>query len=211
MKKTLSLSMMIMLLSLTLSAQNQTVTDVSEIENIITLFSENINNIDNMLCHYQYEKSVSMLEETIQSSGTVAYMKKCKLYWNSENNNSSFLLINDSIKIVNKDNCNVTTTENHPLFKEIAKIVSSGEENGFVFDKNTFETVFSKDTDAVTVQMTPKKKRLKSLFNSILIIIDNDTMTIQSIEITDVYGDMAKIILSDVVFNAPENERYFKF
>lgn len=120
-------------------------------------------------------------------------------------------MINDSIKIVNKDNCNVTTTENHPLFKEIAKIVSSGEENGFVFDKNTFETVFSKDTDAVTVQMTPKKKRLKSLFNSILIIIDNDTMTIQSIEITDVYGDMAKIILSDVVFNAPENERYFKF
>lgn len=62
MKKTLSLSMMIMLLSLTLSAQNQTVTDVSEIENIITLFSENINNIDNMLCHYQYENPFPCLK-----------------------------------------------------------------------------------------------------------------------------------------------------
>lgn len=211
MKKILLLSIMTLLSFMMLSAQNQQIVDTSDIEEITTKFSESVDKIENMRCHYIYEKSVSMLEETIKSSGTIAYKRKGSLYWDNENSNSSFLLLNDSIKIINNDSCVITRTEDHLLFKEIAKIVASGEENGFVFDQTMFETVIYNENNAVKVNVTPKKKRLKSLFNSILITIDNDTMVVTSIEISDVYGDIAKITLSDVVFNIKENDSYFKF
>ncbi len=211
MKKILLLSIITLFSFITLSAQSQQVVDTSDIEKITTKFSKKVNKIENMCCHYEYEKFVFMLEEPIKSSGTVAYKKKGALYWDNDSNNSSFLLLNDSIKIVNNDSCGITRTEEHLLFREIAKIVASGEENGFIFDQTMFETDIHTDTDAIKVHVTPKKKRLKSLFSSILITINNDTMMVKSIKISDIYGDVAKITLSDVVFNTKDNDSYFKF
>ena len=114
----------LLLFSFSLSAQNQKITEKSRIEEIKRNITVSCSNINNIKCNYLQKKSISLLEDDIKNEGEVIFMAPNNLYWkNHKPENQSFILKNDSVKIVNNNGENIMPIQENIIFREISKII----------------------------------------------------------------------------------------
>ena len=158
------LLILLTLLTITLSAQNKSVTDVLKIGEIKENIRKSCEEICNIRCDYIQEKSVSLLEDTIKNTGEVIFMKPNNLYWkNNSQGDNYFILKNDSVKIVNNNAVDVMTIEEHLIFREISKIINNGVSDNSIIDEKNFTPSFEENDAYIVVNMKPKKNKMKNV------------------------------------------------
>lgn len=200
------------LLSFALSAQNQKITDKARINEIKENVTRSCSNINNVRCNYIQEKSVSLLEDNIKNEGEVIFMTPDNLYWkNNIPKNQSFILRNDSVKIVNDNGVNIMPIQEHLIFREISKIINNGVSNNSIIDENNFIPSYEENENYIIVNMKPKKNKMKSVLGSMTIHFEKSSYLIHKIEITDNNLDVTTITLSDIYINQNLDNSLFNF
>lgn len=200
------------LLSFALSAQNQKITDKARINEIKENVTRSCSNINNVRCNYIQEKSVSLLEDNIKNEGEVIFMTPDNLYWkNNIPKNQSFILRNDSVKIVNDNGVNIMPIQEHLIFREISKIINNGVSNNSIIDENNFIPSYEENENHIIVNMKPKKNKMKSVLGSMTIHFEKSSYLIHKIEITDNNLDVTTITLSDIYINQNLDNSLFNF
>ena len=200
------------LLSFTLSAQNQNITDKARINEIKENVTKSCSNINNVKCNYIQEKSVSLLEDNIKNEGEVIFMTPDNLYWkNNTPENQSFVLRSDSVKIVNNNGVNIMPIQEHLIFREISKIISNGVSNNSIIDENKFIPSYEENENHIIVNMKPKKNKMKNVLGNMTIHFEKSSYLIHKIEITDNNHDVTTITLSDIYTNQEIDNSLFNF
>lgn len=198
--------------TITLSAQNKSVTDVLKIGEIKENIRKSCEEIYNIRCNYIQEKSVSLLEDTIKNTGEVIFMKPNSLYWkNNSQGDNYFILKNDSVKIVNDNAVNVMTVDKHLIFREISKIINNGVSDNSIIDEKNFTPSIEENDAYIVVNMKPKKNKMKNVLGNMKIYFDKSSCLVQKIEITDNNHDITTITLSDIYVNQNIDNTLFKF
>lgn len=195
-----------------IDAQEQKITDSKDIELISKEFSEVFSKIESIKCDYIQEKSISLLEENIITKGHIVYVNPQKLYWiANEPVEQSFVMNEDSIKIINSSGTNLMPINQHPVFKEISKLIYISElQNQFV-DNANFDIEYFKNDNNLIVRMKPKKSRLKKIIASLNVHFDYNTKLAEKIEITDANNDITTISLSNPIINQGIDYLLFTF
>ena len=140
----------LLLFSFSLSAQNQKITEKSRIEEIKRNITVSCSNINNIKCNYLQEKSISLLEDDIKNEGEVIFMAPNNLYWkNYKPENQSFILKNDSVKIVNNNGENIMPIQENIIFREISKIINNSISNNTIIDENNFITSYEENENFI--------------------------------------------------------------
>lgn len=210
MKRILLIS--ILLMSLNICAQNRHVTDKQEINEIKDQVAETCNKLQNLKCNYIQEKSISLLEDNIICKGEVMFETPNNLYWkNNQPEELSFVLKNDSVKIVNKNGINIMPVEEHLIFKEIAKIINNGISNKSIIDENNFIPTYEENEDYIIVNMKPKRNKMRSVLGNMILHLDRTSYLIHKIEIIDNNFDITTITLSDIYTNQDLDKTLFNF
>ncbi|MBE6346254.1 MAG: outer membrane lipoprotein carrier protein LolA [Lentimicrobiaceae bacterium] len=206
------LLILLTLLTITLSAQNKSVTDVLKIGEIKENIRKSCEEICNIRCDYIQEKSVSLLEDTIKNTGEVIFMKPNNLYWkNNSQGDNYFILKNDSVKIVNNNAVDVMTIEEHLIFREISKIINNGVSDNSIIDEKNFTPSFEENDAYIVVNMKPKKNKMKNVLGNMKIYFDKSSCLVHKIEITDNNHDITTIVLLDIYVNKNIDNTLFNF
>ncbi len=210
MKRLLLISFL--LFSFGLSAQNQQITEKSRIDEIKRNITVSCSNINNIKCNYLQEKSISLLEDDINNEGEVIFMAPNNLYWkNYKPDNQSFILKDDSVKIVNNNGENIMPIQEHLIFREISKIINNSISNTSIIDENNFIPSYEENEDYIIVNMRPKKNKMKSVLGNMTIHFEKSSYLIYKIEITDNNYDITTITLSDISINQNIDNTLFNF
>ena len=198
--------------TITLSAQNKSVTDVLKIDEIKESIRKSCDKICNIRCNYIQEKSVSLLEDRIKNTGEVIFMKPNSLYWrNNSQEDHYFVLKNDSVKIVNSNGVNIMSIEEHLIFREISKIISNGVSDNSIIDEKNFTPSFEENDAYIVVNMKPKKNKMKNILGNMIIYLDKSSYLVHKIEITDNNHDITTIVMSDIYVNKNIDNTLFNF
>lgn len=207
------LSLFLALIFITnLSAQNQEITDDNRINIITEAITNKCNEINTLECNYIHEKSISLLDDKLKMEGSVTFMLPNNLHWSCKNNdNQSFTLKNDSIRINNGNGINIMPVQEHLIFREIHKIINNSICNKSFIDHNNFRPSFYEDENNVIIILKPKKNRMKSLFGEMCFFFDKNSFLINKIEITDSNNDITTISISDIYINETIDTEIFNF
>ena len=210
MKRLLLISLLVF--SFRLSAQNQQITDKSEIDEIKRNITMSCSGINNIKCNYIQEKSITLLEDDIRNEGEVIFMVPDNLYWkNKKPDNQLFILKNDSVKIVNNNGVNIMPIQDNLIFREISKIINNSISNSSIIDENNFIPSYEENENYIIVNMKPKKNKMKSVLGSMTIHFEKSSYLIHKIEITDNNLDVTTITLSDIYINQNLDNSLFNF
>lgn len=207
------LHLLIILISfLTTTAQNLTVEDKEKVREIIGEITKKCNEIENMRCNYIHEKSVSLLEDEIEMSGTAIFVKPNNLYWSCNNDdNQYFILKNDSIKINNTNGVTMMPVQEHLIFREIHKIINNSISSNSFFDETNFTPTLVENENHYIINLKPKKNKMKSVMGNMTFHFDKSTLLLSQIEVTDSNNDITNIRLSDIYINQELDNNLFNF
>lgn len=193
-------------------AQGIKITDKASIATLRSELAQAYSEIETMQCQYQQEKTIALLEDNIKTQGVVIYHNPRKLYWSMKDDyDHYFAMCDDNIKIVNANGETTMPINNHPIFREIAKMVIAGEKRGDLIDDNNFYSELYEYKDTFVVQMKPKKNRMKAMFGIMTLIFDKETKIMKCIEMTETSGDKTTITLHEVVINQKCDNSMFTF
>lgn len=200
------------LLSSILSAQNQQITDNDRINVIKENITKTCNDINSIKCNYIQEKSVSLLEDDIKNEGEVIFVNPNNLCWkNNYPENQSFILKNDSVKIINNDGVDIMPIEKHLIFKEVLKIINNAVSNNSIIDEKNFIPSYEENENYIIVNMMPKKNKMKNIIGNMRLHFEKSSYLIHRIEIIDNNSDITTIILSDICINHEIDKSLFNF
>lgn len=200
------------MLLLGLSSKNQNITDKTRISEMKDKITKVCSEINTLKCGYVQEKSISLLEDDITNEGEVIFMTPDNLFWNNiKPENQSFILKNDSVKIINNNGITIIPTQKHLIFKEISKIINNNISNNSIIDEDNFIPSFQENESYIIVNMKPKKNKMKNVIGNLTLYFDRTSYLINIIEITDSNNDITKITLSNININQDVDNNLFNF
>lgn len=181
MRKFVIVLLSLMLFSLSLFAQEKEITDVILIRSISEDMSKAYGAVSTLRCDFSQERTVSLLDESIKSSGSLF-----------------FSAVKDSLVINTADGTSILTAANNKAFGEIVKMMKQNKAQGSFIDESNFIVSFSDNSGTLTVNLIPKNTRLKRLLRDIKLSCDAKDFSLRRIDITDANLDITSIKLSNV-------------
>lgn len=156
-------------------------------------------------------KTISVLEETIESKGVMYYKSPGSIRW-------EYLSPNQYIFVVNNQKISVKAGESatkkfdanaNRFSKEISDIMLSGINGMEIVESKKFTPVFLSSDKLICIQLTPVKRQMRQMLSQISFFFDINTYAIQSIEMLDGNGDKTQIRFVNKKENIPVDDEKF--
>jgi outer membrane lipoprotein-sorting protein len=149
---------------------------------------------------FKQEKKVSFMNNPQLSEGVFYYIKTDKMRWEERKPNHYILLINgESIKV--KDgNKEKKMGGAAKMMAQINSLMISLI-NGDIFDSKGFNSQYFETSKQFIVELTPKNKKLKSIFNTIELAFDKNTLRLKILTFNEKSGDISKMTFFNEKFN----------
>ncbi|MFZ4520453.1 MAG: outer membrane lipoprotein carrier protein LolA [Bacteroidales bacterium] len=175
-----------------------------------TLFAAKSASILTLKCDFIQEKSISMLQHKINSSGSFIYKKNNKLRMEYiKPYPFLFILDNDKVIIENDRRTSSVSASSNKMYQVISKMTLDCF-TGNVLNSNEFSVIVSENTQVYYLQLVPRQKMLRSLFDKIQILISKSDFTVDRIELNETSGDTTILMFSNKRINAQVNDDVFK-
>lgn len=187
------------LITASLAAKCQAITDTERIETIKKQISAEYKSIASIQCGYVMEKTSQLLEEKTTYCGTVSYDTPMRLSWSCVEPELGFTMTADSIFVKNAKGNSAMRLEEHLIFNEIAKIIRGTSEQGSLIDEKSFTPVFSENDSEIVVIMTPKKKKMKGIFANIILTFNKKDYELRKIQILDGGNNSTEIFINNAI------------
>ncbi|MBP1645559.1 MAG: outer rane lipoprotein carrier protein LolA [Bacteroidetes bacterium] len=152
--------------------------------------------VKSLQCNFKQEKKSSLLSGVNVSKGVMYFETPNLLRWEYTQPTSYMFIVNkEKIQVKNSQG---EFSNSNKMFQEISKIIIgiiSGKE--LQNNKNFNSDFYTNDKDLLLVKMTPINRRLKSMFKTVTIIVDDKTLLANIIEMNETNGDITTITFSN--------------
>lgn len=190
------------------AANAQTISgeETQRIENAINEASKSIRTLQ---CGFTQEKTVSILETKMVSTGRMFY-KEGKLCWEYiEPYSYRFVMNGDKVMMSNESGDNVIDVRGNRMFRKLSEIIIGGIDGTGITDTDSFDLTFSAGKDVVVVRMVPRLREMKSMFQAIELHFSTRDYMVGKIVLNEESGDNSVITLRDRILNQPIDEKVF--
>jgi len=171
-------------------------------EEVMNMLTQTTASMKCMNCRFTQTKTMAMLAEPTVSEGLMNYIAHDILRWEYTSPYSFALLVEGQkiIKITDGKE-EVLDAKNGRMYQGIVKIILSSATGENLFDKSTFDVVFTDDGDLWKAEMTPKKRDMKRMFAMLTFYFSKDNNVISKVEMTEAGGDVTMIQFYDMKIN----------
>lgn len=154
------------------------------------------------------ERSLSIMEGVLVSSGTFYYKKPGLMKWDQVEPSPYYFILNGN-KVVRFDGEKVKEIPaNSPQVSYFIDFIM-GTVNGSLFTNGQFDTKFTKKDNEVEIVLTPLNKSLKNRISNLNLVFDYDRMFLLNLVIFEASGDQTKIIFTNQEINTITNNSIF--
>ena len=153
-----------------------------------------------IVADFTQEKHVSFMKKTQISKGKFYYQQHDKMRWEQTSPFNYVLLINNG-KVRIKDNGKEKNIKGaSKMMGKINKLML-GLINGQIFDNKDFTSKYYSNKDFYIVELTPKNKRLKAIFNTIELTFSKKTIRLKTLTFFEKSGDKSVMKFFNDKFN----------
>ena len=171
-------------------------------EEVMNMLTQTAASMKCMQCRFKQNKTMAMLTEPTVSEGIMNYIAHDILRWEYTSPYSFALVVNgQKITKITDGNEEVLDAKNGRMYQGIVKIILSSATGENLFDKTTFDIVFTDDGDLWKAEMTPKKRDMKRMFAMLTFYFSKSNNIISKVEMTEASGDITTIQFYDMKIN----------
>ncbi len=171
-------------------------------EEVMNMLTQTAASMKCMQCRFTQNKTMAMLAEPTVSEGIMNYIAHDILRWEYISPYSFALVVNgQKITKITDGNEEVLDAKNGRMYQGIVKIILSSATGENLFDKTTFDIVFTDDGDLWKAEMTPKKRDMKRMFSMLTFYFSKSNNIISKVEMTEASGDITTIQFYDMKIN----------
>ena len=198
-------------LPLTLTcAVAQTAVSKTEQERIISEINTSAQAIRTLQCKFVQTKELSIMNDKMVSSGTMAFARPNKLCWHyTSPYDYTFIIANDKVLISKGKNRNSIDLKSSQAFQGIAKMIAGSVTGKCLTQTKDFDIKILASDKVYIAKLTPKEKHLKKMFSSIRLTFNRSSHTMERVEMTEANGDATTIVFQDVKQNQPLSDKIF--
>lgn len=198
-------------LSINLAAQNLKQATDDQKKEIINETLKSSKTTVSLECKFIQKKNLSMLSETVVSEGVMYFKKDNNLRWQyNKPYVFIFILSGNKVFIKNDKRIDKFDTSTNKMFKEISDIMIGGVNGSLLLDCKKFTSKYFYGSTVAEVQLIPKDKQLRQLFNQINICFSKSDWVVKSIEMEEVGGDNTIISFTDKNVNGKISNDLFR-
>jgi outer membrane lipoprotein-sorting protein len=161
-----------------------------------------------IISDFKQEKHLSFMKTPQTSEGVFYYQQSNKMRWEQNFPFSYVLLINNNnVRI--KDNGKEKKIAGANKMMGKINTLMIGMINGDVFDSKEFDVKYFTQDEFYVVELTPKNKRLKSIFNSIELSFSKTTTRLKELTFFESSGDKSVMSFFNEKFNQTIQQSIF--
>lgn len=166
--------------------------------------------IKTMQCDFVQTKHLKMLNDKMVSKGRMYYQQSDKLRWEyTAPYTYTFVINGTKVMMRNNRRNDVIDVNQNKVFREIARIMMSSVVGNCLNNPKDFKATISTDKDQWIATLTPQRKDLKAMFQTIRLYFDRQKQMVQKVELTEKKGDKTVIELTNAKTNTPINANTF--
>jgi len=161
-----------------------------------------------IIADFTQEKYMSFMNKPQFSKGYFYYQQTDKMRWEQNSPFDYVLLINEG-KIRIKDNGKEKNIAGADKMMGKINTLMLGLINGEIFENKAFTAKYFINSEFYIVELEPKNKRLKSIFNTIELSFSKKTIRLKELTFFEKSGDKSVMKFFNEKFNQPINESLF--
>lgn len=189
----------------------QTVVNDATAQQMMQKVNDAAQKMKTMQCTFVQTKSLKILKKKMVSNGRMAYSQPSLLHWEYTSPYAYTFIVNGTkVLMKSRQKRDVIDAKQNKVFREITNIMLSSVTGKCLTDKQNFKTQMLLDGDKWVARLTPVKKELKQLFNTLVITFDERQMMAVSVEMIEKSGDNTLIELRNVKKNVSIDSNEFK-
>lgn len=193
--------------ALTYGQSYQKVTDKEQAGQIVREIQRVSSEIETLKCEFWQSKTMSVLSDTMCSTGLMYYQKDDKLRWEYLSPESiSFVANKGSVSM--RRNGQTVRNEGVRIFSEISKILLGCISGENLIDENNFDVVYSRNKIHFKIELVPKQRKMRMFISKICMYFDTSDYDICSVEMWK-NSDCTCIVLKNKRINEKISETVF--
>lgn len=192
-------------------AQYRGYTGISDVTVFKEAFIRNTSLINSISCDFSQEKTLAALSEKIISSGVFKFKREDKVRIEYHEPYRYLLIMSgDEIFVKEDGKVNQTNVRSNKVFRQIQQIILDCVRGTIVNSEDFFPKMFE-NAGHYLIEMTPVSKSLGKFYSSIVLIVDKNDHTLQSLEMNEPSGDKTLMIFRNKIINTPLPDDVFDF
>jgi len=195
-----SITLLVAFLCLMSVATAQTKTVVKDATNYKTKLKQIAKETSSISASFKQEKIVSFMNEPQLSEGLFYYQQKDKMRWEEQKPNAYILLINAEKIRIKEGGKEKKMGGAAKMMAQINSLMISLI-NGDIFESKDFTSQYFETSNRFIVELTPKNKKLKSIFNTIELSFDKKTLRLKKLTFNEKSGDKSMMTFFNEKFN----------
>jgi len=161
-----------------------------------------------IITEFKQEKQLSFLKDPQLSEGMFYYEQKDKMRWEQNAPFNYTLLINGTTVRISENGKEKKIAGANKMMGRINALMI-GMINGDIYNSNEFSIKYFTENDLYIVELTPKNKRLKSIFQTIELAFLKTTVRLKTLTFNDNSGDKTKMTFFNECFNQTIDKALF--
>ena len=198
------------LLTVAVQAQTPKRADAAQAKSMIAKINQTAASIRSMTCNFTQVKTLSFLNDKLTSQGRMCYDSSGRLRWEYLSPYSYVFVLNgQKVYIKSSKSAQTVDIRQSRLFQGIAQVMMNCVTGRSLTSSADFDCVMSTQGAEWVALLTPKKKELKKLFQTVELHFSSSRQMVTRIIMAEPSGDTTVIDLKDVKTNQPVDEKMF--
>ena len=199
-------SILLLLISLNFSAQEKT--ELKDTHVLKNKLEKQAKETSSIIADFTQEKFLSFMSEPQLTKGLFYYQQSDKMRWQQNSPFNYVLLINEGTVRIKDSGKEKNVAGANKMMGKINDLML-GLINGEIFDNKAFTSKYFSTKDYYVVELIPKNKRLKSIFNSIELSFSKTTTRLKTLTFFESSGDRSVMKFFNEKFNQKIQESIF--
>lgn len=156
-------------------------------------------------CEFRQEKTSALLSEPAASSGRMEYRRPDRLVWAYTSPEAFSLLAEGNRLLLEK------AGETRPLggsqekmLREMTRMIVGSIDGRLLSDDKSFTSRFSLTEGDIVATLVPRKQSLRSLWSSLVLTFDRDSLHARSFTMHEASGDCTRILFTHLRYEFSE-------
>lgn len=201
----------VFLLAFSLNVAGQSAVSSQEQQKVLQKFNAASASLKSMQCSFVQTKKMKLLRNEMQSKGVMFFVRPDKLRWQYDTPyRYTFVLNGNEVRIKSETSTQNIDIQRNKMFRQLSNVILQSITGGHLSNSSDFSVEIKKANDVYSAKLTPQKKELKKLYNTIEIVFNHDLTMVKSVRMEEKTGDITTVELRNVKVNTSISEALFK-
>lgn len=176
-------------------------------QDMIKAIARSAEAVSTLQCDIVQTKHMRMMRRDMVSKGSMKYSRPDRLRWEYTSPYAYTFLLNGTKVVLCKD---VVDVARNKMMKEITSVMIGTMTGTALTDAGAFEASVKDEGRYWVVSLSPKKKDLRRMYTTILLMYNPGTGNTERVEMTEKNGDRTVIELKNIVKDKDIDAKVFQ-